>query len=58
MRDIAKESGPVMGRLRSRLAELLREAHDDFRPGHGYAKWFDAARNVRRTGWGPVGAFG
>jgi arylsulfatase A-like enzyme len=54
MRDIAREAAPELGRLRARLAELLREAHDDFRPGHGYAEWFDQARNVRRTGLGAV----
>jgi arylsulfatase A-like enzyme len=54
MRDIAKEAAPTASRLRSRMNELLHEAHDDFRPGHGYAEWFDAGRNVRRTGWGPV----
>lgn len=26
----------------------------DFRPGHGYAEWFDAECNVRKTGWGAV----
>jgi arylsulfatase A-like enzyme len=54
MRDVAGEAAPVVRQMRDRLQQLLAEAHDDFRPGHGYAEWFDAERNVRRTGWGPV----
>ncbi len=54
MKDLATSDMATIGAMRARLAELLREAHDDFRPGHGYAEWFDNERNVRRTGWGPV----
>ncbi|MCZ2148821.1 MAG: sulfatase [Bryobacterales bacterium] len=54
MRDLSKTAGSLLKQLRSRLAALLKEAHDDFRPGHGYAEWFDAERNVRGTGWGAV----
>jgi arylsulfatase A-like enzyme len=41
-------------RLRSRLAELLAAAHDDFRPGTGYGEWYDDRRNLVRTALGPV----
>ena len=54
MRDLSKSDKPTLERLRVKLAELLKEAHDDFRPGHGYAEWFDNERNVRRTALGPV----
>jgi arylsulfatase A-like enzyme len=40
--------------LRSRLAELLGAAHDDFRPGTGYSDWYDDCRNLIRTALGPV----
>jgi len=58
MRDLASTAGAVMREMQDRLKELLAEAHDDFRPGHGYAEWFDGARNIRRTGWGPAGGLG
>jgi len=32
----------VMVRLRSRLADLLHDSHDDFPPGTKYAEWFHA----------------
>jgi arylsulfatase A-like enzyme len=44
----------ILGRLRSRMAELLAEAHDDFRPGTGYGEWYDDRRNLVRTALGPV----
>ena len=44
----------VLARLRSRLADLLVAAHDDFRPGTGYGEWFDNQRNLVATGLGPV----
>lgn len=54
MRDLSKSDKPTLERMRAKLAELLKEAHDDFRPGHGYAEWFDNERNVRKTALGPV----
>jgi arylsulfatase A-like enzyme len=51
MRDIARDAKPLVDRFRGRLRDLLHEADDDFRPGHGYAEWFDAERNVKRTGY-------
>jgi arylsulfatase A-like enzyme len=49
----AREPGDLL-RLRTRLAELLAAAHDDFLPGTAYADWFDDHRNLLRTGLGPV----
>jgi arylsulfatase A-like enzyme len=56
MRNLA-EAGqdlPTMQKLRSRLKDLLAEAHDTFMPGTGYAEWYDAQRNLVRTGLGPI----
>jgi arylsulfatase A-like enzyme len=39
---------------RSRMKDLLAEAHDEFLPGHAYGEWFDDHRKVIRTGLGPV----
>jgi arylsulfatase A-like enzyme len=44
----------ALANLRSRLADLLRAAHDDFRPGTGYSDWYDDCRNLIRTALGPV----
>jgi arylsulfatase A-like enzyme len=44
----------VLVRLRSRMSDLLAAAHDDFRPGSGYADWYDDCRNLVRTALGPV----
>ena len=41
--------------LRSTLARLLAEAHDEFLPGTAYADWYDADRRLIRTAMGPVG---
>jgi arylsulfatase A-like enzyme len=49
--DAAPEA---LARLRSRLADLLAAAHDDFRPGTGYSDWYDDCRNLVRTALGPV----
>lgn len=45
---------PVLQRLRSRMKDFLVAAHDDFRPGTGYGKWYDDRRNLLRTGLGTV----
>lgn len=57
MKDLAAapESQPVMKSLRTRLKELLAEAHDEFLPGTEYASWYDDERNLIKTGLGPVG---
>ncbi|MCX6633805.1 MAG: sulfatase [Acidobacteria bacterium] len=44
----------VMDRLRSRLGDLLKEAHDEFLPGTRYGDWFTPERNLVRTALGPV----
>ena len=42
--------GPeIATRLRSRLKDLLHDAHDDFLPGAAYADWFTLDRNVKHT---------
>jgi arylsulfatase A-like enzyme len=58
LRDLAADPGEraTVERLRSRLAELLAEAHDEFLPGTAYADWYDAERNLLRTALGPVPA--
>jgi arylsulfatase A-like enzyme len=40
--------------MRSRLRDLLREAHDEFPPGTKYAEWFTPARDLVRNALGPV----
>jgi hypothetical protein len=46
----------VLQSLRSRLSDLLAAAHDDFRPGTGYAEWVRDRSTLVRTGLGPVPA--
>lgn len=46
---------PMLKKMRARLKDLLAEAHDDFRPGTGYADWYDDERNLVKTALGPVG---
>jgi arylsulfatase A-like enzyme len=55
-RDLAPDpSGrAVLEHLRSRLAELLAQAHDGFLPGTDYAAWYRADRSLARTALGPV----
>jgi arylsulfatase A-like enzyme len=56
MKDLAgnPEARPVIEKLRTRLASLLAEAHDEFLPGTAYAGWYDDSRNLVRTALGPV----
>jgi arylsulfatase A-like enzyme len=56
MKDIAgnDEAKPVLEKLRTRLTKLLADAHDEFLPGTAYADWYDAERNLVKTGLGPV----
>jgi arylsulfatase A-like enzyme len=49
-----REAPAVLNLLRSRLKELLADAHDDFPPGTAYGEWYDNRRNLVRTGIGPV----
>jgi hypothetical protein len=44
----------VLNRLRSRLKDLLKEAHDEFLPGDRYGEWFTRDRDLIRTALGPV----
>ena len=48
------ESGPLLEQMQHELQRLLRQAHDDFRPGTGYADWYDDQRNLIRTALGPI----
>jgi hypothetical protein len=45
-----------MNRLRSRLKDLLHDAHDDFLPGTQYGEWFTPDRNLIRNALGPTNA--
>jgi len=56
MKDLAglAESRSLLEKLRSELARLLAEAHDEFLPGTAYADWYDAERNLVKTALGPV----
>ncbi len=56
MRNLAENQTDLatLKRLRERLNDLLREAHDDFLPGTAYADWYDEKRNLVRTALGPV----
>jgi arylsulfatase A-like enzyme len=46
--------GPVLQHLRSRLNDLLSDAHDEFLPGTAYAEWYETGRKLVRTALGPV----
>ncbi|MBN1489240.1 MAG: sulfatase [Phycisphaerae bacterium] len=56
MQDLASSEAhqDTLATLRTRLAELLAEAHDDFLPGTAYADWYDDERNLVKTALGPV----
>jgi hypothetical protein len=45
----------LMARMRSRLADLLHDSHDDFLPGTKYGEWFTRDRDMIRNAVGPVG---
>ncbi|MCX7013612.1 MAG: sulfatase [Candidatus Sumerlaeota bacterium] len=47
-------SAALVEQLRSTLKDFLAKAHDDFRPGTGYAEWYDKNRNLLMTALGPV----
>jgi len=50
----APEATTTLEQYRQRLAALLEEAHDDFRPGTEYASWFNRDRELLQTALGPV----
>ena len=56
MRNLAldQQDLPRMRRMRSKLKELMAEAHDEFLPGNAYGQWYDDRRNLHRTALGPV----
>jgi len=48
-------SGPEeLGRMRSRLKDLLADAQDAFPPGTAYRQWFTSERNMVRNAAGKV----
>ena len=51
-----RNSPAIMNRLRSRLKDLLHDAHDDFLPGTQYGEWFTPDRNLIRNALGPTKA--
>lgn len=59
MNNVVKDPGylTTVEALRSRLKQLLSEAHDDFRPGDEYGPWFTPDRKLVKTGLGPVPSF-
>ena len=56
MRNLAegKKDHRTLKQLRSRLKDLLNDAHDMFPPGTAYAEWYDDRRNIVRTALGEV----
>ncbi|MHC4671736.1 MAG: sulfatase family protein [Planctomycetota bacterium] len=56
MRDLVKgqKDLPTLKKLRSRLKDLLADAHDEFLPGNAYSDWYDGERNLVKTSLGPV----
>jgi arylsulfatase A-like enzyme len=56
LRNLVDDSAgqQVLARLRTRLDELLAEAHDDFLPGTAYAEWYETGRRLVKTALGPV----
>ncbi len=47
-----RQAPAEMTRLRARLGELPREAHDAFLPGDRYAEWFTRDRDLVRNALG------
>ena len=54
MRNLAGSDVRTATVVQKRLDDLRHEAHDDFMAGPAYASWYDAERNIVRTGLGPV----
>jgi arylsulfatase A-like enzyme len=53
MRSTAHSDAITLNRLRNELKRFLADAHDEFMAGPAYASWYDAERNIIRTGLGP-----
>ena len=49
-----RQAPDLLQRMRSRLKDLLAEAHDDFPPGTAYRQWFTVERNMLRNALGKV----
>ena len=54
MRSLANTGTSAMKMFRDALQRFLTDAHDEFMAGPAYASWFDAERNIIRTGLGPT----
>lgn len=54
MRSLAISDTAAMNMFRDQLRGLLAKAHDEFMAGPAYASWYDAERNIIRTGLGPT----
>ena len=56
MRNLCDGRGEpaVLRRLRSRLKDLLHEAHDEFLSGNQYGAWLNQDRDVIRNALGPI----
>ncbi|MFC1735735.1 sulfatase [Candidatus Hydrogenedentota bacterium] len=56
MKDLSKDERyrDRLENMRSKLVDLLAEAHDDFLPGTAYGEWYDDHRNLLRTALGEV----
>ncbi|MBV8207849.1 MAG: sulfatase [Acidobacteria bacterium] len=54
MENLAASNLAERNRFREILRVLLAEAHDSFMAGPAYAAWYDAERNIVRTGRGLV----
>ena len=51
---LAQQDLSRMRSMRSKLKELMAEAHDEFLPGNAYGQWYDDHRNLLRTALGSV----
>jgi arylsulfatase A-like enzyme len=58
MRNLAASDISTLKLLGEALKTFLAEAHDGFTAGPAYASWYDAQRNIVRTGLGPVNSAG
>jgi len=56
MRNLAEgnQDLPTLQKLRSRMKDLLADAHDEMLLGHDYADWYDEFRNPVKTALGPI----
>jgi len=56
MRNLVEDPSEraLLDHTRTRLKQLLAEAHDEFLPGTAYAEWYEPGRKLVRTALGPV----